>query len=358
MAIHARPLTFALLLAVTGACAPATDQGGTGGSAAAGSGGSSGGRGGSSSSAGGSGGSASVGSGGSSAGSGGSSAGSGGSSAGSGGTGGNGGSSTGSGGSAAGSGGSTGGTGGAAGSGGSTGGSGTDGGIKPDASSGTDTSSTGPLPPGTRKVYVLHDANAGGSANDPSRKSLMDLLATMKDSHGIVVELRNSPTKASEMMDAALIIVGPNSSMFGANHPDPGLKTVPIPVIVSKDGNTTEIGLGNIVNTPEYTAGLPVKIDIINADHPLAAGLTGTIGVLSTRCRLIRGQNVGPGAIKIATSPVDKTSYAIFAYEKGGMMTGGVPAPARRVGFFWHRPSAVTDDGAKLFKAAVDWALR
>jgi hypothetical protein len=159
-------------------------------------------------------------------------------------------------------------------------------------------------------------------------------------------------------MDAALIIVGPNSSMFGANHPDPGLKTVAIPVIVSKDGNTTEIGLGNIVNTPEYTAGLPVKIDIINADHPLAAGLTGTIGVLSTRCRLIRGVNVGPGAIKIATSPVDKTSYSIFAYEKGAMMAGGVPAPARRVGFFWHRPSAVTDDGAKLFKAAVDWALR
>jgi hypothetical protein len=68
--------------------------------------------------------------------------------------------------------------------------------------------------------------------------------------------------------------------------------------------------------------------------------------------------NVGPEAIKIATSPVDKTSWAIFAYEKGATMAGGVKAPARRVGFFWHRPSAVTSDGAKLFKAAVDWALR
>ena len=96
----------------------------------------------------------------------------------------------------------------------------------------------------------------------------------------------NSPTKASEMMDAALVIVGPNSSMFGANHPDPGLKTLPIPLIVSKDGNTTEIGLGTIVNTPEYTAELPVKIDIVNGDHPLAAGLMGTVGVLTTRCRL------------------------------------------------------------------------
>ena len=209
-----------------------------------------------------------------------------------------------------------------------------------------------------RKVVVLHDANAGGSANDPSRKTMMDVLNSMNGSHGITVTLMNSPTKATEMMDAALVIVGPNSSMFGANHPDPGLKTLPIPLIVSKDGNTTEIGLGTIVNTPEYTAGLPVKIDIVNGAHPLAAGLMGTVGVLTTRCRLVRGLNLGPDAIKIANSPVDKTSWAIFAYEKGAMMAGGTPAPARRVGFFWHRPSALTDDGTKLFKAAVDWALR
>jgi hypothetical protein len=28
------------------------------------------------------------------------------------------------------------------------------------------------------------------------------------------------------------------------------------------------------------------------------------------------------------------------------------------VGFFWHRPAAVTPEGARLFKAAVDWLLR
>jgi hypothetical protein len=209
-----------------------------------------------------------------------------------------------------------------------------------------------------RKVYILHDANAGGSANDPSRRSMLDVLGSMKESHGIVTELRNSPTPAAEMMDAALIIVGPNSSMFGNNHPAADLKTVAIPVIVSKDGNTTEIGLGQIVNTPEYTANLPVKIDIVNGDHPLAAGLRGIVGVLGTRCRLCRGQNVGPDAIKIANSPEDRTSWAIFAYDKGGMMPGGFRAPAKRVGFFWHRPSALTADGEKLFKAAVDWSLR
>jgi hypothetical protein len=65
---------------------------------------------------------------------------------------------------------------------------------------------------------------------------MMDVLTSMNGSHGITVTLMNSPTKASEMMDAALVIVGPNSSMFGANHPDPGLKTLPIPSSSARTG--------------------------------------------------------------------------------------------------------------------------
>jgi hypothetical protein len=40
------------------------------------------------------------------------------------------------------------------------------------------------------------------------------------------------------------------------------------------------------------------------------------------------------------------------------MMAGDLRAPAKRMGFFWHRPSAVTDEGKKLFVAAIEWSLR
>jgi hypothetical protein len=40
------------------------------------------------------------------------------------------------------------------------------------------------------------------------------------------------------------------------------------------------------------------------------------------------------------------------------MMAGGLTAPAKRLGFFWHRPSAATPEGRKLFEAAIDWLLR
>ena len=39
-------------------------------------------------------------------------------------------------------------------------------------------------------------------------------------------------------------------------------------------------------------------------------------------------------------------------------MGGGVKAPAKRVGFFWHRPAGPTAEGRKLFIAAMEWAIR
>lgn len=233
-----------------------------------------------------------------------------------------------------------------------------------DATSATDIDATvsgpdaglGPLPAGMKVVYVLHDANAGSSATDPSRKSLLDMLSSMHDSHGIVVKMADSPTPAAMMPDAALIIVGPNASMF-EHHPAPDLKTVAVPLMVSKDGHTDEIGLGTVLNTDAVYD----TIHLMKVDHPLAAGLSaGTIQVLTTTKaqRLIRFSNLGPDAIKIATGPVDNNTWSIIGYEKGATMAGGFKAPAKRVGFFWHRPAAVTPDGEKLFKAAVDWLLR
>jgi len=248
-----------------------------------------------------------------------------------------------------GSGGATGGSGGSTGgSGGATGGSGGDAGGAGGGGAGGVS--------GMHVVYLLHDSMAGSSINDPSRKSLLDILNSMHDSHGIVVKMVDSVTPASQMPDAALIFIGPNASMF-EHHPAPDLKTTTVPLIISKDGTTTEIGLGNVVNTP----AIYDTIKIIKNDHPLAAGLPlGNVKVNTSANaqRMIRIGNVGPDAIKIAVSLVDNTSYSIVAYEKGATMANGFKAPAKRMGLFWHRPAAATDDGAKLVKAAVDWMLR
>jgi hypothetical protein len=161
--------------------------------------------------------------------------------------------------------------------------------------------------------------------------------------------------------DAALVIAGPNNN-YCSDNPDPGFRTLAVPLMVTRDCRTTMMGLGTMMNTQEYVQGLPVKINITKPDHPLAAGLKGIVPVLETRCRLVRGGDLGPDAIKIAAPPDDATparqdTWAIFAYEKGGKMAGGLVAPAKRMGFFWHRPSAVTPDGKKLFVAALEWLM-
>jgi hypothetical protein len=290
--------------------------------------------------------------------------GSGGGSAGSGGSGG----AAGEGGTAGLPGGSTGGSGGVGGSpiGGGSGSAGSGGSAGDDAGSGGATGDAaaapagdggpGALPGGTKVVYILNEANPGGSAGDPSRKSLVDLLNSMHDSHGIVVKNVDSPTPYSAMKDAALIIIGPNATMF-EKHPAPDLKTAPVPLMVSKDGHTDEVGMGTVQNTE----AIYDSIKIIKTDHPLAAGLPlGPLKVMTTtnKQRMIRFSNLGPDAIKIANGPADNNTFSIVGYEKGGEMANGFKAPAKRVGFFWHRPAAVTPEGAKLFKAAIDWLLR
>jgi hypothetical protein len=343
-----------LMASGAGGCMPAADEGSSTGGTGGGSGGA-GGRGGA------------AGGGGSRAGTGGA----GGTTAGAGGAGGNGNAgSSGSGGSAGGSGGASAGAGGSgvadAGGGGAAGTGGQSGtGGQPDAAGGGSEASTPDgnpgVPPGEKKVVLLMgDPNV----NDPSRSQMIEILNSMKASHGVVLEVMNSQNaRAANMMDKALIIAGPNNN-YCIDTPEPAFRTLPVPIIVSRDCKTTAFGLATMMNTQEYVTGLPVKVVIENTEHPLAAGLPkGTIPVLQTRCRLVRGRDLGPDAIKIARPPDDATpaaadSWAIFAYEKGGTMAGGLKAPAKRMGFFWHRPSAVTPEGRKLFVAAVEWALR
>lgn len=264
--------------------------------------------------------------------------------------------------------------GGSGGSGGSTGGTG---GTQPgpDASAGTGgggsggspgdaaasdgpPSNPGTFPPGPHKVVLItgDDRNMG----DASRLGMLEVLNGMKDSHGIVVEeVPAASVRAANMMDKALLIASPNANYFGVT-PEPALKTLPVPIIVSKDGNTTAFGLGNVGATDPPTEN---TINLVKADHPLAAGFQpGRLTVLTTpdRQRIILFTGLGAGAIKIAAGPRGEASnqWSIIAYDKGSDMPGGLKAPAKRVGFFWHRPAGATADGKKLFQAAIEWSIR
>jgi len=99
------------------------------------------------------------------------------------------------------------------------------------------------------------------------------------------------------------------------------------------------------------------EIHISAKEHSMAAGLSGTVPVYREESRLGWGVPSSDADI-IAHMPDDSTHAAVFVYEKGDEMIG-ITAPAARIGFFMHDRSLdqLTNNGWKLFDAAVDYAL-
>jgi hypothetical protein len=190
-------------------------------------------------------------------------------------------------------------------------------------------------------------------ANDPNPSPTTGMMAALSGA-GLRFEVQNSsttPLTPASAMGKALVIINPNTPR--GNVPA-AFKDVPVPVMVSKDGpsNTLMMVTGEASTAPTLHA-----ITIIAPGDPLAAGFPmGNVTVYGPANRLIFG-NPGPEAKKVATVAGSPNEIAIYYFAAGATMAGGFKAPAKRIGFFWHRTSDVTADGRKLFLAAVKWAI-
>jgi hypothetical protein len=99
---------------------------------------------------------------------------------------------------------------------------------------------------------------------------------------------------------------------------------------------------------------------LVNAPHPLAAGLSAGIqNVLDDENLKMNWGKPGLGAIVIATLRGEPDKAAVFAYERGATMNGEAIAPARRVSFFLWQDTFqhLRPEGLALFRAAVLWAV-
>ncbi len=103
------------------------------------------------------------------------------------------------------------------------------------------------------------------------------------------------------------------------------------------------------------TTATQKNVNITNASHPMATGLSGTIQVTAAMTTFAWGV-INANAAKVATLTNDATKATDFSYASGAAMPG-LTAPARRVGFFYTAASAsLTISGESLFDNAVKWA--
>jgi hypothetical protein len=188
-------------------------------------------------------------------------------------------------------------------------------------------------------------------ANDPDPSPDNGMKAELT-AQGLKFEVQNStsmPLTPASAEGKSLVIINPNTPR--GNVPA-SFKDVKVPVIVSKDGPATQMMVATGVGS---TDPAQTQITITKPDDALAAMLMGNVTIYPKGNRVIFG-TPGPGGITVATVKGSKAA-SIFYYPTGAEMAGGFKAPAKRVGFFWHRTSDVTPDGRKLFVAAIKWAL-
>lgn len=156
---------------------------------------------------------------------------------------------------------------------------------------------------------------------------------------------------AANVTDAALVVIAASSDSNAVGNK---YRMVAVPVMVIEPATFDDMGM---TNGDDFGEDNGTQITITMAGHPMAAGLTGNVAVLSMTATLSWGAPAA-AAVRVASFSGMAGRATIFGYAKGAMMAMGT-APARRVGFFAGEPAAsrLTENGKKLLDAAIDWAL-
>ena len=134
--------------------------------------------------------------------------------------------------------------------------------------------------------------------------------------------------------------------------------TTTVPVVVAEGFIYDDMNLtGGTVNVDFGITAGQTQIAVTGV-HPLTAGLSGTVDISVTAHPILFGVG-SPSVIVAATEVANASHQTIFGYETGTFMSGGIAAPARRVGIpiGTDVPLDWTADMKQLFNASIEWAL-
>ena len=207
------------------------------------------------------------------------------------------------------------------------------------------------LPAHAAKILFVH-APSGGvpSATD---QALVDELT-----RGLGQSVKLRPVSSAAEKPAAneadavdLVIV---SESVGSGNVTDAFKDVTKPVLLLEAFIADDM----LVAVPG-TVGDQTQADILNPDHPLAAGLSGIVDLYKSPKTLSTFTSASPDAIKVASALGQPETGALVAFLPGAKMESDFVAPGRRVCLGLHSavPEAYTSQARALFRAAVGWTV-
>jgi hypothetical protein len=222
---------------------------------------------------------------------------------------------------------------------------------------------------GKRALYVYNQSKlekARGTEGVEAKRiaQLETWRKNDEDAMGYLRTLGFSVTPASEStpVDTAksqdLVVI---SESVDAVDVDAKYRYVTVPLVLLENDLLGVLGMTALKNGRDYGTDEEQRfIWVVNAPHPLAAGLAAGIQnvLVDEHCKMNWGKP-GLGAITIATVLGEPDKAAIFAYERGATMNGEFLAPGRRVSFFLWQDTfdQLRPEGLALFRAAVLWAV-
>jgi hypothetical protein len=169
----------------------------------------------------------------------------------------------------------------------------------------------------------------------------------------VIVEAASATVDDANGADFGFISRTTRAADFNAAFRD-----LPVPLMVPEYGLFSFLGMTGPTLDTDWGALTLTTTDLIINDpsHPLAAGLAGTVTVMTPGQGLYGFGVPAAGAVTVATLVGEDGRYSIFGYEHGAAMVG-LAAPARRVGWFVDKDAAsrLTASGWALFDAAVKW---
>jgi len=200
-----------------------------------------------------------------------------------------------------------------------------------------------------RGALFVHAA-AGPNASD-------NVVISRLQSQGYFVETVGSVASDTTMATGKNLVI--TSSTVPSGDVTTKFKDVAVPVIDWEQALQDDYAMTDPAGTTDRgTTGGQTSLEIVDATHPLAAGLpAGVVTVTTAPVDFAWGQ---PNANAKAVARLVGTTgnYGIYGYDKGALLYDGTPAPERRVLiFFTDNAAAVLNaDGFKLLDAAVNWA--
>lgn len=211
------------------------------------------------------------------------------------------------------------------------------------------------------------DSNNSQATSTNAKKVLLVRAKEGGGENFIINRLKKQGYTVFDIVDAHFTVEKANgygviyiSSAVNSSNIDSKLKQSTVPVVSSKTQVAGMIGMGGASNFGETSE---VRTNVIrDSKHPIAAGLKDTIAIYKEDGKLSYSQSPSKEATIIAENPVNGNNkqYTVFAYEKGAKNILGDPVPARQV--FFSLPAGqepnLTDNGWKLFDAAIQWAAQ